>query len=200
MRRASWHVGPDVRTQSSRERSGGLFRPSPNRPMSNPWWTLEGGAQGKQAHRHPHHGGQHRRPGLCGAQPERAEGGARPEYPFLQSRKAAGHGPHPSLTTIDVQAEAIGRRAVDQIRWRLDHPTDDIPTRILIEPKLVEGASVADLLPDATALSRPLPEKQPSPKPMTVTHPTALKSYLRTPEGSGSLCCLHRTRTSWSGP
>ncbi|RKX30665.1 MAG: hypothetical protein DRP71_14675 [Verrucomicrobia bacterium] len=51
----------------------------------------------------------------------------------------------PDLTTIDVQAEAIGRRAVDQIRWRLDHPMDDIPTRILIEPKLVEGASVANL-------------------------------------------------------
>ena len=51
----------------------------------------------------------------------------------------------PALTTIDVRAEAIGRRAVDQIRWRLDHPTDDIPTRILIEPRLVEGASVADL-------------------------------------------------------
>ncbi len=51
----------------------------------------------------------------------------------------------PALTTIDVLAKAMGRRAVDQIRWRLDHPTDDIPTRILIEPKLVEGASVADL-------------------------------------------------------
>jgi DNA-binding LacI/PurR family transcriptional regulator len=54
-------------------------------------------------------------------------------------------GLNPALTTIDVQAEAIGRRAVDQIRWRLDHPADTIPTRILIEPKLVEGASVADL-------------------------------------------------------
>ncbi|MEZ5275137.1 MAG: LacI family DNA-binding transcriptional regulator [Opitutaceae bacterium] len=51
----------------------------------------------------------------------------------------------PALTTIDVRAEAIGRRAVDQIRWRLDHPIDDIPTRILVEPRLVEGASVLSL-------------------------------------------------------
>ena len=52
---------------------------------------------------------------------------------------------HPSLTTIDIQAEAIGRRSVDQLRWRIEHPEDDLSCRILIAPRLVEGESVADL-------------------------------------------------------
>ncbi len=51
----------------------------------------------------------------------------------------------PVLTTIDIQAEAIGRRAVDQLRWRLAHPEDRLPTKILIQPRLVEGGSVATL-------------------------------------------------------
>ncbi|MBT3480223.1 MAG: LacI family DNA-binding transcriptional regulator [Opitutales bacterium] len=52
---------------------------------------------------------------------------------------------HPSLTTIDIQAEAIGKRSVDQLRWRIEHPEDSLSCRLLIAPRLVEGESVADL-------------------------------------------------------
>jgi LacI family transcriptional regulator len=52
---------------------------------------------------------------------------------------------HPSLTTIDIQAEAIGRRSVDQLRWRIEHPDDDLPSKLLIAPRIVVGESVADL-------------------------------------------------------
>ncbi|HVT73671.1 MAG TPA: LacI family DNA-binding transcriptional regulator [Lacunisphaera sp.] len=51
----------------------------------------------------------------------------------------------PALTTLDVCAEAIGRRAVEQLLWRVDNPREDVPTRILLEPRLVEGNSVATL-------------------------------------------------------
>lgn len=51
----------------------------------------------------------------------------------------------PSLTTIDIRAEAIGKRAMDQLRWRMDHVNDPLPTKILIAPRLIEGTSVANL-------------------------------------------------------
>jgi len=50
-------------------------------------------------------------------------------------------GLYPSLTTIDIHAEYIGRRAVDQLIWRLAHrelPADDIG----VEPTLHGGESV----------------------------------------------------------
>ncbi|MCB1103717.1 MAG: LacI family DNA-binding transcriptional regulator [Opitutaceae bacterium] len=49
----------------------------------------------------------------------------------------------PALTTIDIRAEAIGRRAVQQLLWRIRNKGEDIPTKILVEPRLIEGASVA---------------------------------------------------------
>jgi LacI family transcriptional regulator len=49
----------------------------------------------------------------------------------------------PALTTIDIRAETIGRRAVERLLWKVDHPADNVPTKILVEPVLVEGASVA---------------------------------------------------------
>ena len=52
---------------------------------------------------------------------------------------------HPSLTSIDVHAELIGRRAVDQLLWRIAHPTESIDTQVLVEPVLVERASVGTL-------------------------------------------------------
>lgn len=52
---------------------------------------------------------------------------------------------HPPLTTLDVRAEAIGRRAVEQLRWRVRNQDDAIATKILVEPRLVEGGSVAVL-------------------------------------------------------
>jgi LacI family transcriptional regulator len=54
-------------------------------------------------------------------------------------------GLHPSLTTIDVHAEAVGRRAVEQLLWRINHPQDTVPAQILLEPSLVERESVAAL-------------------------------------------------------
>ena len=50
---------------------------------------------------------------------------------------------HPSLTTIDVHAEAIGRRAVDQLLWRIRHPEETLACQVLVEPTLVERKSVA---------------------------------------------------------
>ncbi|MCB1123127.1 MAG: substrate-binding domain-containing protein, partial [Verrucomicrobiae bacterium] len=56
-------------------------------------------------------------------------------------------GLNPSLTTIDIRAESMGKRAVDQLRWRMDHLDDDTPTKVLIAPRLIEGTSVAILTP-----------------------------------------------------
>jgi DNA-binding LacI/PurR family transcriptional regulator len=51
----------------------------------------------------------------------------------------------PTLTTIDIRAETIGRRAVERLLWRIDHPDDVVPTKIVVEPVLVEGGSVAEV-------------------------------------------------------
>jgi DNA-binding LacI/PurR family transcriptional regulator len=45
---------------------------------------------------------------------------------------------HPRPASVDIHAEAIGRRAVDQLYWRLDHPRE--PRQIVqLEPELYEG-------------------------------------------------------------
>jgi LacI family transcriptional regulator len=49
----------------------------------------------------------------------------------------------PALTTIDIRAEVIGRRAVERLLWRIAHRDDAVPARVVVEPVLVEGASVA---------------------------------------------------------
>lgn len=51
----------------------------------------------------------------------------------------------PTLTTIEVNAHEIGRKAVDQLIWRIAHPTDAHTQTILFEPTLCPGDSVADL-------------------------------------------------------
>lgn len=53
-------------------------------------------------------------------------------------------GLHPAMTTIDVHAHDIGRRAVDQLTWRIAH-RDDPFMDIGLEPTLIPGASVAQL-------------------------------------------------------
>jgi DNA-binding LacI/PurR family transcriptional regulator len=58
-------------------------------------------------------------------------------------------GLNPGLTTIDVRAEAIGRRAVRQLFWRIQNPNDNIPTKVLVEPRLIERGSVAVVNPDS---------------------------------------------------
>jgi len=53
-------------------------------------------------------------------------------------------GLYPSLNKIDIRAVGIGRRAVDQLTWRLAHreaPLDDIG----VEPALRPGQSVDTL-------------------------------------------------------
>lgn len=56
-------------------------------------------------------------------------------------------GLNPPLTTLDVRAEAIGRRAVHQLFWRIRNRDEKIPTKILVEPSLIEGGSVAVIQP-----------------------------------------------------
>jgi LacI family transcriptional regulator len=51
----------------------------------------------------------------------------------------------PALTTVDVHAENIGRRAVDQLLWRIAHPEETLSVQILVEPTLAIGESVGDV-------------------------------------------------------
>ena len=52
-------------------------------------------------------------------------------------------GLNPILTTIDIRAELIGRSAVQQLFWRIRSKSGDVPTKLLVEPCLIEGDSVA---------------------------------------------------------
>jgi LacI family transcriptional regulator len=52
---------------------------------------------------------------------------------------------NPSLTTINVGAEMVGRNAVARLAWRLAHGNEDNSVRILVEPKLVVRNSVPEL-------------------------------------------------------
>jgi len=44
----------------------------------------------------------------------------------------------PPPSTIDIHAEEIGKKAVQQLLWRIAHPNEDLMT-ILLSPKLIEG-------------------------------------------------------------
>ncbi len=50
----------------------------------------------------------------------------------------------PRLTTIDIHAEEIGRRAVELLFWRLEHP-EAAESNLHLTPTLVAGDSVAPL-------------------------------------------------------
>lgn len=52
---------------------------------------------------------------------------------------------NPSLTTINVGPEMVGRNAVARLAWRLAHGNEDNAVRILVEPKLVVRDSVPEL-------------------------------------------------------
>jgi LacI family transcriptional regulator len=52
---------------------------------------------------------------------------------------------HPALTTVEVHADAVGRRAVEQLLWRIRHPHEPVAEQVLLEPMLVERASVATI-------------------------------------------------------
>lgn len=53
-------------------------------------------------------------------------------------------GLYPEVTTIDICAEQIGRQAVEQLIWRLDH-RESPPVSVSVQPKLVEGMSVVSI-------------------------------------------------------
>ena len=53
-------------------------------------------------------------------------------------------GIYPQLTTIDMHADEIGRRAVDQLAWRITRG-DRPPCEVVVDPTLVEGESVVQL-------------------------------------------------------
>ena len=44
---------------------------------------------------------------------------------------------HPRPASIDIRLESIGRRAIDQLLWRANHPTFDDRIVTTIEPRLV---------------------------------------------------------------
>ncbi len=52
---------------------------------------------------------------------------------------------NPVPTSIDVHAEFIGQRTVDQLLWRMQHRDTALSVQILIEPTLVERDSVVSL-------------------------------------------------------
>ena len=54
-------------------------------------------------------------------------------------------GLNPQLTTVDVQAEFVGRRAVEQLFWRIANPAEPVTMQVLVEPRLVVRHSVARL-------------------------------------------------------
>ena len=47
----------------------------------------------------------------------------------------AGLEPHP--VSIDIQPEKIGKKAVEQLRWRLLHPDEEDQITIEVSPKLL---------------------------------------------------------------
>lgn len=53
-------------------------------------------------------------------------------------------GLYPEVTTIDICAEQIGRQAVEQLIWRLAN-RDSPAVSVSVQPRLVEGMSVAEL-------------------------------------------------------
>jgi LacI family transcriptional regulator len=53
-------------------------------------------------------------------------------------------GLYPQLTTIDIHANAIGRRTVDQLAWRIAH-RDQPAMDVSLEPSVVAGESVISI-------------------------------------------------------
>lgn len=63
----------------------------------------------------------------------------------VNNEKSLVQASNPTLTTIDVNAHQIGARCVEQLLWRIRQPADTVGQTILLEPRLVEGASVVRL-------------------------------------------------------
>jgi len=63
----------------------------------------------------------------------------------LRMEQQFTNGLEPGVCTIDNGAEAIGRLAVRQLRWRFQNPDDTVGNRIRVSPDLIEGPSVVTL-------------------------------------------------------
>ncbi len=50
-----------------------------------------------------------------------------------------------SLTSVNIGAELMGQRAVDQLLWRLDNPGFHPSLNVMVEPRLMIGDSVKDM-------------------------------------------------------
>ena len=46
---------------------------------------------------------------------------------------------HPRPATIDLGPEVTGRRAVEQLLWRIRHGTESRRVQVIVEPVLVPG-------------------------------------------------------------
>lgn len=64
----------------------------------------------------------------------------------LLREPAAGVGLHPALVSVDLQPEAVGRRAVERLLGRIRRPADSVPTRVLVDPVLLPGDSVGEVV------------------------------------------------------
>lgn len=51
----------------------------------------------------------------------------------------------PGLTSVDVHAETVGKRAVDQLLWRIEHRNEPGNIQLLLEPTLCVRESVSQL-------------------------------------------------------
>jgi LacI family transcriptional regulator len=63
----------------------------------------------------------------------------------LLREPAAGAGLDPVLATLDLQPEAVGRRAVERLLGRIRRPADATSTRLMVEPVLLPGGSVGEV-------------------------------------------------------
>lgn len=52
-------------------------------------------------------------------------------------------GLHPRPATIDLAPETTGRRAVEQLIWRIRHPKEERRVQVMVEPVLVPGEDAA---------------------------------------------------------
>jgi DNA-binding LacI/PurR family transcriptional regulator len=64
----------------------------------------------------------------------------------LLREPAGGAGLQPALATVDLQPEAVGRRAVERLLGRIRHPADPLSTRVVVDPVLLVGDSVGQVV------------------------------------------------------
>ncbi len=82
--------------------------------------------------------------------------GPRREVEIVSCNDAGAYhtGPYPSSATVDVRAGSIGRRAVEQLMWRMRSFGPSVRTRLLVEPRLVL-APTSEAMPAARKSAEP---------------------------------------------